>query len=94
MKKAKWLKANCDVVDVTPKNGRDFQLDELKRFVGGFIEIVRINDKQIMVVNEEGKLNGLPYNSLATEALILAYQGRVDDYIVGDVLLCDNDMVK
>lgn len=94
MKNAKWLKANCDVVDVTPKNGRDFQLDELKRFVGGFIEIVRINDKQIMVVNEEGKLNGLPYNSLATEALILAYQGRVDDYIVGDVLLCDNDMVK
>lgn len=94
MKKAKWLKANCDVVDVTPKNGRDFQLDELKRFVGGFIEIVRINDKQIMVVNEEGKLNGLPYNSLATEALILAYQGRVDDYIVGDVLLCDNDMVR
>lgn len=94
MKNAKWLKANCDVVEVTPKNGRDFQLDELKRFVGGFIEIVRINDKQIMVVNEEGKLNGLPYNSLATEALILAYQGRVDDYIVGDVLLCDNDMVK
>lgn len=94
MKNAKWLKANCDVVDVTPKNGRDFQLDELKRFVGGFIEIVRINDKQIMVVNEEGKLNRLPYNSLATEALILAYQGRVDDYIVGNVLLCDNDMVK
>lgn len=94
MKNAKWLKANGDVVDVTPKNGRDFQLDELKRFVGGFIEIVRINDKQIMVVNEEGKLNRLPYNSLATEALILAYQGRVDDYIVGDVLLCDNDMVK
>ena len=94
MKKAKWLKANGDVVEVTPKNGRDFQLDELKRFVGGFIEIVRINDKQIMVVNEEGKLNGLPYNSLATEALILAHQGRVDDYIVGNVLLCDNDMVK
>lgn len=94
MKKAKWLKANCDVVEVTPKNGRDFQYEELRKFVGGFIEIVHINDKQIMVVNEEGKLNGLPYNSLATEALILAHQGHPVDYIVGDVLLCDNDMVK
>lgn len=94
MKKAKWLKANFDVVEVTPKNGRDFQYEELRKFVGGYIEIVHINDKQIMVVNEEGKLNGLPYNSLATEALILAHQGESVDYIVGDVLLCDNDMVK
>lgn len=93
--KAKWLKTNLEVIDVVPKNGTDFQYDELREFVGGYIEIVPLkNEKQILVVNEEGKLNGLPVNALATNALALSYQPRITDVIVGDALLCDSDMVR
>ena len=69
-------------------NGKTFSLDELKAFVGGWIECVTLNDKQVMIVNEEGKLNGLPYNLMATEIIKLAFQ-PCDDFIVGDALLCD-----
>lgn len=91
--KAKLLKTNLDVIDVTPKNGTDFSLDELRGFVGGFIEIVPLTTSKIMVINEEGKLNDLPVNILATKALYLAI-GLFCDVIVGDALICDSEMIK
>ena len=93
--KAKWLKTDLSVVDVEPKNGTDFQYDELREFVGGYIEVVPLKGgKQILVVNEEGKIQGLPVNALATNTLALSYQPRLTDIIVGDALLCDSDMVR
>lgn len=93
--KAKWLKTDLSVVDVEPKNGTDFSLEELRGFVGGHIEIVNLHNGQIMVVNEEGKLLGSPVNALATNCLSLIFQKRgVTDIIVGNVLLCDSEMVK
>lgn len=91
--KAKLLKTNLDVIEVTPKNGMDFSLEELRGFVGGFIEIVPLSPSQIMVINEEGKLNDLPVNALATNALYLA-MGDFCDVIVGDALICDSEMVE
>lgn len=87
---AKLMKANGDVLDVHPINeGGVFTLQELKEFVGGYIECVFLpNGKQVIIVNEEGKLLGLPYNNTATEAMRLAFQGTTD-YIVGDALLCE-----
>ena len=69
-----------------PKNSTDFSLEELKGFVGGYIEIVHIGRGQIMVVNEEGKLLGLPFNDIATL--------RCLEPIVGDVLVCDESEVR
>lgn len=89
--KAKIYKADGTIIDVVPENGTDFQLDELQKIVGGYIEIVSLLDNEIMVVNEEGKLTDLPINENATEIY-----NEVDgfyDYIVGDVLVCDNSMV-
>lgn len=74
-----------------PKNGTDFSLEEMQKIVGGYIEILRLGSELIMVVNEEGKLNGLGFNAKAT---ILARAAGYDDYIVGDVLVCPSDMVK
>ena len=51
--------------EVQPANGTDFQLDELRRVVGGHIEIIPCRDGRIMVLNEEGKLEGLPRNDQA-----------------------------
>ena len=74
--------------DVAPKNGKYFEYEELKEFVGGYIEIVYLKDDRIMVVNEEGLLIGLDVNFEATK--IVEYKAM----IVGDVLVCDSNLVK
>ena len=86
---AKWIKTNGDVVDVSPKNkGEVFTLDELKGYVGGWIECIYLNRKQVLVINEEGTLKNLPYNAVATEAFRMAFN-TTNDFIVGDALLCE-----
>lgn len=81
-----------DEVEVQPKNGTDFSLEELQGFVGGYIEIVRLNEGKIMVVNEEGKLLDLPVNLLATIPFQLTY-GPIDQ-IYGNALVCKEDEVR
>jgi hypothetical protein len=76
---------------VAPKNKKLFSLKELQAFVGGYIEIVFLTDSQIMVVNEEGKLDELPINVRATE--IVRARG-IEDTIVGDALVCPSKLVK
>lgn len=89
---AKIYKANGEVLDIEPKNGRDFQLEELQAIVGGLIQIIEINDTEIMVINEEGKLENLPLNEQATAI----YQKQVyeGDFIVGDVLICKDEEIR
>lgn len=54
---------------------------------GGFIEAIRLDDDQWLIINEEGKLHGLPLNPFATFAYkTLRHAG--DDYIVGPALIC------
>lgn len=77
--------------NVEPSNGTDFSLEELKEFVGGYIEIVHLNKSQVMVVNEEGKLIGLEPNPFAT--LLVQIAGH-RDIIVGNVLVCDTSKIK
>ena len=57
----KIYKANGEVLDIAPKNGRDFQLKELQTIVGGLIQIIEINDTEIMIIIKEGKLENLPF---------------------------------
>jgi hypothetical protein len=57
---------NGTTQEVEPKNGTDFQRDELQRIVGGGSEIITLDDGRIMVVNESGKLSKLPHNDAAT----------------------------
>ena len=61
-------------------------LEEMQEAVGGYIEVVRSAfDRLVMIVNEEGKLRGLPYNPTATA--IMGVGGLPGDYIVGTALL-------
>lgn len=82
------IKTSGEKKEVKPKNGTDFKLAELQAIVGGYIEVVPTKDGKIMIVNEEGKLHGLELNPKATELL------GFPDIIVGDVLVCDDDMVR
>ena len=52
-----------------PANGTIFQLEELQAIVGGWIEITHTRDRQVMVINEEGKVDGLPRNEQATSLM-------------------------
>ena len=72
---------------VRPKDGRKFTLEELQRMVGGYIEVVPLSEGRLMVLNEEGKLKGLPMNRAAS-VFALPHIGT-GDFIVGDALVCD-----
>jgi len=64
------------------KNSR-IPLDLLQEYVGGHIETVScIAHGYVMVINEEGKLLGLPINKVAT-----VLYNSVFDNICGDVIL-------
>ena len=80
------IKTNGEKTDVTPDNGTDFQLEEMQEIVGGYIEIVRLDEKQIMVVNEEGVIYNLPHNKKASKLCGIP--------IVGDVLVCESEQVR
>jgi hypothetical protein len=84
---AKFIKTDGSIINVEPKNGKDFSLKELQGFVDGYIEIVYLPNGDLMVVNEEGKMNDLPINMKATMAYGL-------DVIVGNVLWCNKSQVK
>ena len=85
------IKADGTRQDVTPRNKKDFQLDELQDIVEGYIEKVHLSNTQIMVVNEEGHLLEKPYNYNAT---VICHMAGIRDVIVGNVLVCDSKMVK
>lgn len=82
-----------------PADGQSFQLAELQAIVGegapdGYIEIIpTATDGRIMVLNESGKLYGLPHNGQATALVHLA---TVEDIaflkaILGEALLVVGD---
>ena len=90
---AQIIKATGEQIEVEPRNGTDFQLDELQKIVGGFIEVVWLRGDKLMVVNEMGKINGLPINSKASRIVCLYSKYHTTDIIVGDVLYCNKNQV-
>lgn len=75
-----------------PKNNKVFTLEELKSVVGGYIEIVPLDEDYLMVINEEGKLLNLPINEGATR--YYRKSRNTDDFIVGNVLICSNKEIE
>lgn len=101
---ARWIKASGEIVEVAPKNGTDFQLEELQNFVRGkgphgesdTIDIVSLHPGRgkegvYMVVNDDGHIIGLESNQLATYEY--AASGGIS-FIVGNVLICPASMVR
>jgi hypothetical protein len=77
---------------VFPVGGAPFQLAKLQELVGGYIEMPELPDGRTMIVNETGKLDGLPKNEKATAIWqkafpIEKYPNNNDQLVVGDVLL-------
>jgi len=71
-----------------PANRKTYTLEELQEVVGGYIEIISLSNGFLMVLNEEGKLKGLPFNEQASQLI------PPTDYIVGDVLVCKSKRIE
>lgn len=82
----------CEVSQITPKNGEEFELEEAQRYVDGYIEIVHLTEKQIMIINEEGKFTK-NCNQIATAIAHLHNAIGRGDYIAGDVVICPSKML-
>lgn len=89
---AKIIKTTGEVIEVAPKNGTDFSLEELQTIVGGWIEIVNPRDGRLLCLDEEGKLKGKEHNHVATDIYHQAFP-QCKGFIVGDVLLCNEDQI-
>lgn len=88
---ATLLKADGSSTEVSPKNGKDFSLEELYSLIGcELVELVQLPKGRTMWLDEEGKLKHppKPRNSEATVLLHMA-GGSPMDYIAGDALICE-----
>ena len=90
---AKHILINGQSFDVKPENGKTFSLKELQTLVGGYIEVIALRDGKLMVLNEEGKLEGLAVNEVATE---FAQSAGIHpaDVIVGNVVVMPSSMME
>lgn len=87
---AKIIKSNGEVEE-RELNG---ELKELQEIVGGYIQIVPINYQGYagIVCNENGKLEDLPTNHIATG--LVGSQLFPFDYLVGTVILFKDGEIK
>lgn len=59
-------------------------LDTLKSLVGGYIEVVSMEDNILLICNEEGKIQGLKpnfnmgYDTIVGTAVFVSYDGKED----------------
>jgi Domain of unknown function (DUF3846) len=84
---ARWIKADGTVQEVHPMNDTEFSLQEMRDFVGGHLEAVKLTSQEVMYVNEEGIRLQLPINTTATEVMHQHRPDRAHEPIYGDVLI-------
>lgn len=97
---AKIIRVDGKEAEAKPSKGKHFSLEELQAVVGGTIDIQHLpKDGKVMVVNDNGLLEGLKENHIAS--IMWRRNYPLDEYplnnsqrIVGDVLVCDEGMIK
>lgn len=98
---AKLLKASGEIVLITPKDGKEFSLPEMQKYVGGYIEVLNPPGcpGSYMIVNEEGKFQQPPFakNQLASDLWQAGCDpdsDRASDDVVGDVMLIQKGQIS
>ncbi len=80
------LGADGTMRSIFPIKGDEYSLREAQAWVGGYIEIVKINEDWILVVNEDGIAMGLAPNEIASQL--------VRRHIVGDAAMIQSRRLK
>lgn len=103
---AKLYLAEGKEMEISPNDGKKFTIKELQHLVGGTVDIQmkprsggKRGARQCMIVNDNGKLTGLPINAMASKIWqewypIDKYPLNNDQTIVGDVLVCGYNQVR
>ena len=74
-------------------------LKEAQAFVGGYVEGISFPNGDYLIINEEGKIIGLPLNEQASKLWKDTFDndnymtGR-DDFVVGNAILIKKDALK
>jgi hypothetical protein len=66
-------------------------LSEAQKFVGGWVEVVQVNDG-VLIIDEEGKLKDKPVNDISSKMYADKYGD--EDIIVGDAIYVPNGIVS
>lgn len=67
MKRALWIRTDGNITEVSSR-GDTFSLDELQKFVGGYIQLVSTRKPaRDLYCNEEGLIHDLPLNRTAQQ---------------------------
>jgi hypothetical protein len=75
------------------------QYKEVSKFVGGMVECITFPNGDLLLINEEGKLMGLPFNPEASALWKAMFDndnfvtGR-QDFVVGPAILIKKDALK
>ena len=96
MKKTRIIKTNGEMKSINPANGKHFDLQELYTLLNcDLIQIINLNEKIIMIIDEEGKLNAdNELNMIATIYAVKAQAIYPNDCIVGTALICETNQLK
>lgn len=81
------IRTNGTLEEITTMEVKDISLEALRKLVGGFVEIVSLenNSGHCLYVNEDAKLKQLPTNWVAT-AIKYGAAGGGTLFIAGDVV--------
>lgn len=90
-KKSYLITVDGSVTEIAPLNGKEFELEEMQKHVEGYVELVQLTEKQIMLVNEEGKFDK-KYNCVASGIADLFHALFAGDYICGNAVVCPSEM--
>ncbi len=93
---AQYIKTNGSVIGIRPEQGKQFTLKELQGLVGGTVDLAYMPSGNVMYLNDNGKLKGLPMNEKASEIWqkeypLNKYPINNDGLIVGDVLIMSRE---
>jgi len=91
--KAILISENGERKEVIPENKIYFTLEEMQKMVCGYVQVVPLNEKFCLVINEEGKINGeCKQNDEATKEWIKVYGDT--DILFGNVLMCPVEFIN
>lgn len=92
---AKVIPTAGEHYEVQPKNGKFFELEELQKIVGGYIEIIYLKKGLLMVINEDGKF--IFHDKPNHDASFWAIKDKAIpfyDAIFGPALVCKNEEIR
>ena len=90
---------NTAKLQIIENSKHEPNLEAAQKFVGGMVEGITFPNGDYLIINEEGKIIGLPINKEATKLWRETftkdkYAFGYDDFVVGPAILIKKDALK